>query len=376
MKPRDVKDVKEDKAAAPHTFAEHVADKLDLEEGEFPPEETTRPKVAVPEAEAKEDNEDEIAQDVGSVVFFEHINLNVPDAHVADIFYSDCLGLTRDPYRTGTVSGATWINVGRQQIHLPSDVDNPAQYIRGVIGLSVRPDVYAKFKANFDEAVKAAAPSRHLEGTNVGIDQKSWSKFGYKQTFKRYQGSAPEYLEVTCPWGNCYRIHPAQPLLTASLGISYVALKCLHGTAKHIAQFYHNMLGATVHLTTDHDAKVEVARISLGPQQDLIFTEIPKSEPQQLEAYDGHHICIYINNFSETFKKFKSRKLVFVNKRFSDKAGSLEEALKYRCFRFKDIVMTEGRGRLFQLEHEVRSMFHPSYLRPLVNRVDHPLLPF
>jgi len=148
----------------------------------------------------------------------------------------------------------------------------------------------------------------------------------------------------------------------------YLELKCLHGTAKHIARFYHDLLGASVRLHTIGES--EIASVSLGPGQHLHFVEIPKSSPQQLEAYDGHHICIYIANFSQAFKRLNNRKLIFVNKRFEDRAKTMEEALHYHSFRFKDIVMVEGRGRLFQLEHEVRSAFHPSYMKPLYNRVD------
>ncbi|MCE3293259.1 MAG: hypothetical protein K0Q84_2196, partial [Arthrobacter sp.] len=36
--------------------------------------------------------------------------------------------------------------------------------------------------------------------------------------------------------------------------------------------------------------------------------------------------------------------------------------------RFRDIVDPDSGRRLFTLEHEVRSMRHPLYARPLVNR--------
>jgi len=179
---------------------------------------------------------------------------------------------------------------------------------------------------------------------------------------------------VTCPWGNRFRVQPAAPTLNASLGVTYLELRCLYGTAKLIARFYHEMIGATVRVR--EEGGVEIASVSLGPSQNLFFVEIPKSEPQQLEAYDGHHICIYIANLSKTFKKLQSRKLIYVNKRFEDRAKTMEEALKWRGFRFKDIVKIEGKGRLFTLEHEVRSVVHPAYLKPLVNRVDNPLLSY
>eukprot|EP00456_Euglypha_rotunda_P056507 TRINITY_DN46480_c0_g1_i4.p1 TRINITY_DN46480_c0_g1~~TRINITY_DN46480_c0_g1_i4.p1 ORF type:complete len:134 (-),score=14.56 TRINITY_DN46480_c0_g1_i4:122-523(-) len=129
------------------------------------------------------------------------------------------------------------------------------------------------------------------------------------------------------------------------------------------------MLDATTHVYPEADGKASVARISIGPNQDLLFVELPKTETRR-DPYDGYHLCIYIANFSKAFKKFKARKLLFINERFADRAESLEQALHDRSFRFKDIIMTSGRGRLFTLEHEVRSTFHPSYLKPLVNKSD------
>jgi hypothetical protein len=40
-------------------------------------------------------------------------------------------------------------------------------------------------------------------------------------------------------------------------------------------------------------------------------------------------------------------------------------------YRFQDIVDPESGKVLFTVEHEVRSMKHPLYLRPLVNRNPH-----
>jgi len=325
--------------------------------------------------DTKMDEQDEDTPlDIGNIVSFEHLNLNVTNAHIADLFYGDCLGLTRDPYRPGGVH-TTWYNIGKQQIHCPleekdddDDVEVKSQQLRGVIGLAFRQDVFQGLKSHFELYAKA----KQLKGTQVSFNERKWSDFKLRETFKSYQGQTSTYYEASCPWGNRFRLHPANPYLSASLGIVYLEFRVLHDSARHIAAFYRQMLGAKVRLLADGDNRV--ARVSVGPGQELIFTEIPKSEPQQLEHYDGHHLCIYIANFSQTFKKFKSRKLIWVNPRFSDKADSMETAIRDRAFRFKDIIKMEEKGRVFTLEHEVRSMFHPNYLKPLVNRQDNTLL--
>ena len=37
-------------------------------------------------------------------------------------------------------------------------------------------------------------------------------------------------------------------------------------------------------------------------------------------------------------------------------------------YRFRDIIDLESGRHLFTIEHEVRSMTHPNFLRPLINR--------
>jgi hypothetical protein len=50
--------------------------------------------------------------DLGGVLFFEHINLIVGERQVAEVFYFDLLGLTRQ-------KGASFhCNLGQQQFHL------------------------------------------------------------------------------------------------------------------------------------------------------------------------------------------------------------------------------------------------------------------
>ncbi len=71
--------------------------------------------------------------------------------------------------------------------------------------------------------------------------------------------------------------------------------------------------------------------------------------------YDGHHIAIYIANFSGPFQYLEERNLV-------------TEGIRNHQFRFQDIVDPDTGVPVFKLEHEVRSSRHPGFRRPLVNR--------
>src|ERR1700732_582009 len=71
------------------------------------------------------------AEDLGNIVALEHVNVTVPDQEKATLFYINGLGLTRDPYMmTGPAN--MWVNVGRNQFHLPT---GKPQVLRGHIGV-------------------------------------------------------------------------------------------------------------------------------------------------------------------------------------------------------------------------------------------------
>jgi hypothetical protein len=66
-------------------------------------------------------------------------------------------------------------------------------------------------------------------------------------------------------------------------------------------------------------------------------------------------VQIYITDFSGPYRRLLERNLVS------------QEDNQYQ-YRFKDIVDLKDGRHLFTVEHEVRSVTHPMYLRPLVNR--------
>jgi hypothetical protein len=53
--------------------------------------------------------------------------------------------------------------------------------------------------------------------------------------------------------------------------------------------------------------------------------------------------------------------------RLLERGLASEESVQHQ-YRFKEIVDIETREPLYTIEHEVRSMRHPLFMRPLVNR--------
>src|SRR5262249_2302267 len=100
-------------------------------------------------------------------------------------------------------------------------------------------------------------------------------------------------VEVTCPWGNRFRCYqPSAEFGAIELGIAYVEFNVAPGTASGIAAFYRDIMGARTS-TGSLDGAV-TASVRAGRDQRLLFRETVAP----LEPYDGHHIQIYIADFS------------------------------------------------------------------------------
>jgi len=259
-------------------------------------------------------------EDVGNIIALEHINVQVPDQALAILFYIVGLGFTRDPYLTVGLTNM-WINVGEQQFHLPT---RNAQIIDGHIGVVV-PDLDA-----LESRLQAVADG--LKGSQFSFDRST------------------DYLAVTCPWGNRYRCHQSQPRFgDMTLGIPYVEFAVRPGAMESIIGFYQTAFNAPV--AVENDAEGAHGRVRIGRCQWLNFREIATPAA----PYDGHHIAVYVANFSGPYEYLKSR-------------GLISEDVHNHQFRFKDIVDPANGKPIFALEHEVRSLRHPMYHRPFVNR--------
>ena len=181
-------------------------------------------------------------QDLGNILFLEHVNVRVPDQQAATLFYIAGLGLTRDPYLMVSVDNM-WANAGQTQFHLPTGKPNVLQ---GHVELIV-PDLEALTR-------RLAAVKPALAGT----------AFGYEVRDK--------HVAVTCPWGNQFRcVGPGPEWGDITLGIGRVEVPVARGAAAGIAAFYQQALRATASVTQDdHGA---AARVSVGYRQELVFRE-------------------------------------------------------------------------------------------------------
>ena len=159
---------------------------------------------------------DRAAEDLGNIVFLEHVNIRVPDQRPATLFYMAGLGLTRDPYLMASVTNM-WANAGRSQFHLPT---GGPEVLRGVVGL-VTPDR----KALLERLEKVREP---LKDTKFSFEARN------------------DVVEATCPWGNRIRIHEPDRARFGpiQLGMPYVEFAVPEGSARGIARFYREIMGA------------------------------------------------------------------------------------------------------------------------------------
>ena len=259
-------------------------------------------------------------EDLGNIQLLEHVNLLIPDQPTAMVFYILGLGFTRDPYMNVGL-GNMWVNLGEQQFHLPT---RGQQVIPGHIGLVV-PSL-----SELEQRLTGVA--KQLEG----------SKFAWSRT--------DDHVAVTCPWGNQFRCYGASAHYEGMrIGIPYVEFAVRPGAAAGIARFYEKVMHAPSSVEKNNGSAV--VRTQVGRAQQLVFRETDG----EVSPYDGHHIAVYVANFSEPYAFMGERDL-------------LTEEVRNHQFRFVDIVDPKSGERLHQLEHEVRSLRHPMYQRFMVNR--------
>ena len=259
-------------------------------------------------------------EDVSNIVHFEHINVTQPDQRLATLFYVAGLGGTRDPYLMVGMDNM-WVNFGRSQVHLPS---GEPQRLRGTIGLVV-PDL-----AQLRRQLEKVAPA--LQGTEFRFEDRAG------------------HVAVTCPWGNRFRCHaPGAEFGDTELAMAYAEFDVPPRSAEGIARFYREVIGAPAQRLERDGANV--ASVSVGRDQRLLFRETADPLPD----YDGHHIQIYLADFSGPYGRLLERGLITIERDAHE-------------WRFQDIVDPDTGAMLFRIEHEVRSMKHPLFGRPLVNR--------
>jgi hypothetical protein len=264
---------------------------------------------------------DRAVEDMGNIVNFGHINFRVAEPKLSFAFYVSGLGLTRDPYMM-TGNDNMWINVGDSQFHLPTGKPTTAGVLTGL----VIPDREALL-------ARLARVKNELDGT----------RFSFAET--------NDGVDVVCPWGNGFRCHEPDrdrfgPFL---LSLAYMESTVAKGAAKKIAAFYRDVMRARTAFG-EEDGRA-VARVSVGEGQQLIFRE---SEAPPTPCTE-HHVQIYLADFSAPYRALVAR-------------GVISAESNQHQYNFNRIFDVEGGDIVFPLDHETRSMRHPMYGRPLVNR--------
>ncbi len=262
---------------------------------------------------------DRSVEDVGNIQNMEHFNLTVPDQELAALFYVTGLGFTRDPYMDfGTFN--MWINAGEQQFHLPK---NDAQIFRGTIGIVMPNHDDLKRRLN--------GVARWMDGTAY-----TWQEDG-------------ACIDVTCPWGNAIRVHQSDNEAQMSLGIAYGDMQVPAGSSAGIVNFYREAFNTPAERMEDNTGVY--AQVSVGYNQVFRFRETTDN----IAPYDGHHIAIYVTDFSGPHSFLKEHELIS------------EESDQHQ-YRFQKIIDPTTGEILTEIEHEVRSLHHPMRRRHLVNR--------
>ena len=264
---------------------------------------------------------DRAAEDLGNFTALEHLNVEIPNQGLASDFYLVGMGFTRDPFLFPGTNNM-WVNIGKSQIHMPT---GDALVFRGHVGV--------------------VTPSREdllnrLQGVKKNLAD---TKFGFKE-FK-------DHVYVTCPWGNEFHVYEpdVSRFGNINLGLPYVEFTVPPKAAKKIAKFYRKILGARTCVEKNGHGKA--AHIKCGLNQELVFRETDRPIPE----FDGHHLQVYVEDFGTPHEKLQ-------------KLGLITEESDRCQYRFEDIIDLDSGKVLFQIEHEIRSMTHPLFNRPLVNR--------
>ena len=197
------------------------------------------------------------------------------------------------------------------------------EVLRGTTGL-VMPDRAALLK-RLNRVKKA------LEGT----------KFQFRES--------NDSVETVCPWGNRITVHEPDPTTSAAFSSACPMSASTCGRAPPAHRPLLSRRGGGAGRGEENGAGPE-AKVQVG-ENHLYFRKTDTRDPD----YDGHHVQIYLTNFSRPYRKLLELGLITIE----------DDDFQYR---FRDIIDLDSKEVLFTVEHETRSATNPMYGRPLINR--------
>ncbi len=264
--------------------------------------------------------------EVGGIIHLEHVNFTVPGQELITLFYISGLGLTRDPYKRVDETNFG-VNVGLQQFHLPSG--GPTPPFPGLVHL-VHPDLQG-----------AVERLRRLEGAG---------KFD-GTPFALTEGG--DLLDIVTPFGPRIHVHAASPdLFPKPVGLFQVDLPIRPGTADGIGAYYRELFDTPVEMGQVQGRPAALVR--MGANQLVVFHE---AEPQGFDFdYRSFHLAFYTTRYER------------IAARLAQRPASIKGQAGAVMFFSRDIFDLGSGEQLLALENEVRSIYHPDFMRPLVNR--------
>mmetsp|Transcript_45176 Transcript_45176/g.109330 ORF Transcript_45176/g.109330 Transcript_45176/m.109330 type:complete len:371 (-) Transcript_45176:408-1520(-) len=357
----------------------------------------SRLRSLVVQAATLDISEDEASLDLSGILWLEHINLIVGDLDLAAAFYLDFLGFSRDP------SKSFHINLGQQQFHLATPkkkddgYDESVHTIAGSIGLTVPnlesvihriPQVQEALKTTKFEILQTNPEQGYL------TLQGPWgNKFHiYDLLYDASFASSNQSISPTQPpssthkmdnlhdWGGNYGCH--RMAVRQQPGIRYLELACQKGKSLSIGNFYRQMLQSRgIHSfetlnesnTVNVDTNSGIA-LSVGPGVHILFVEEGEEEEADessyvswMEAMQGIHICVYVEDFRGLYERLAAENLVWSNLRFQhlDSCDTWMQAKRGRTLRFRYILDLETKKPIYELEHETRPLLHGQNMKPL-----------
>ncbi len=269
--------------------------------------------------------EREILPEVRGILHLEHFNLEGADHDLATQFFMNGLGFTRDPYRR-TDETNMGINIGMQQFHLPRR-GNPTPPFFGEVGLIV-PDLLM-IKARLDRLADLGS----FDGTPYNLTVLDEST-----------------MAVMSPFGIALKLHAAGSLaFLRPLGLAYVDIPVMPGKAALLEKFYHQIIDAPTELFELEGEKT--LSVTHGPYQYVRFRE------REIENYELYtfHLAYFVTNYNA----YRDRVI---------EQGSMQGDGAGQVFFFDGPFDPETGAEILKFTQEVRSVYHPDFMRPLVNR--------
>ena len=251
--------------------------------------------------------------DLSGILWLEHINLVVGSRSLAEKFYFDVLGFSKDK------SSSFHCNLGQQQFHLAENGD-PSQRVTGSIGLVV-PSVdrirqRARSALEEDEAFRGTCfEILHDDGATLSLSC-PWGNVIhlYDETTEAANlqpiSDSPHKMVKFHAEGGTYA--PERMAVRGQPGIRYIEIACRKGTASGLADFYRDMLGCQVSTPLEGQAVVCV-----GPGVHLAYIEDETLTDSDEDTQRGVHICIYVNNFRSLYQRLSAKNLIWTNPRFT-----------------------------------------------------------